>query len=221
MKLSLNEAFRYQNYLSAMRTQLYGFLGDDYFVITKTEEHFREKAAPGLSDETIIIERDVKYVGITPNAAIKLLMDVSKEREKLSAAVFAAKKSITLTSGIGVDEAVMLNKERRSNAGVLKRLAFLKPAPQKLNRDYGTAYKFTESEKYGAQQVEISYDILVKSAIDYDRNIVKLEYKQLLKDADAISSEIDEIFAKKIVDFEPEYDIRSTLSDLIEEMGQA
>ena len=219
MKISLNEAFRYQNYLTKMRAELSNFLEDDYFVILRTEEHYRKDAAPGLVNETIVQERDEIYDGITPNAAIKLLSEVNKERERLAAAIYKAKKSISLSSGIGIDEAVMLNKERRAIADVLKYLAFLKPTPQMLNRNGGRAYKFTESEKNGAQQVMISYDVLVKSAIDYDRNNVKSEYKRILKEADSISSEIDEIFAGKIVDFKAVYDIRSTICEIIEDMG--
>jgi hypothetical protein len=111
----------------------------------------------------------------------------------------------------------MLNKERRAIADTFKQLAFLKPTPQQLKRGGGKTFMFTESEKNGAQQVAISYDILVKSAIDYDRNIVKAEYKRLLKEADSVSAEIDEIFAKKIVDFEAAYDFQSTVGDIIED----
>ena len=219
MKISLNEAFRYQNFLTKIRTELSCYLNDDGFVITKTEEHYRSKAAPGLTDETVIVVRDEQYNGITPNEAIKLLSEVTKERERLSAAIFAAKSTVKLSSGIGIDEAVMLNKERRTIAETFKRLAFLKPTPQCMKRSGGTTHKFTESTQYGGQQLLISYDILMKSAIDYDRNVVKSEYKRLLKEADIISSEIDEIFAKKIVEFEAVYDIQSTVGDIIESMG--
>jgi hypothetical protein len=219
MKISLNEAFRYQNFLTKIRTELEQYLGDNSFVTTKTEEHYRAKAAPGLADETIPVERSEVYNGISPNAVIKLLSEITQERERLSAAVFAAKSTVKLSSGIGVDEAVMLNKERRTIADTFKRLAFLKPTPQQLRRDCGQAYKFTESEKHGGQQVLIYYDILVKSAIDYDRNVVKAEYKRLLKEADSISVEVDEIFAKKIVEFEAAYDIQSTVGDIVESMG--
>jgi hypothetical protein len=220
MKLSLNEAFRYQNFLTKMRTDLSNFLEDDYFVITRTEEHYRKDAAPGLVNETITQERDEIYSGITPNEAIKLLSEVNKEREKLSVAIHKSKQSVYLNSGIGIDEAVMLNKERRAIANVFKYLAFLKPIPQRLKRNGGSVYKFTESEKNGAQQVMISYDVMVKSAIDYDRNNVKSEYKRLLKEADSISSEIDEIFAGKTVEFEMAYDIRSTIHEIIEDKGE-
>jgi hypothetical protein len=219
MKLSLNEAFRYQNYLTKMRTDLSNYLEDDDFVITRTEEHYKKDAAPGLVNETITRERDEIYNGITPNAAIKLLTEVSKERERLSAAIYAAKQSVSLASGVGIDEAVMLNKERRVIADVFKHLASLKPAPQRLDKYGGRVFKFFESEKKGAQQVMISYDILVKSAIDYNRNNVKSEYKRLLKEADIVSSEIDGIFAAKNVEFEPAYDIRSTISEIIEDMS--
>jgi len=219
MKISLNEAFRYQNFLTKMRVELSSFLEDDYFVITRTEEHYRKDAAPGLVNETIIQDRDEIYNGITPNAAIKLLSELNNEREKLSTAIHKAKQSVCLKSGVGIDEAVMLNKERRLIADVFKYLAFLKPIPQRLKRNCGSVYKFTESEKNGAQQVMISYDVLLKSAIDYDRNNVKFEYKRLLKEADSISSEIDEIFAGKIVEFEMAYDIRSTIHEIIEDMG--
>jgi hypothetical protein len=67
--------------------------------------------------------------------------------------------------------------------------------------------------------VSISYDILLKSAINYDRNIVKSEYKRLLKEADSVSSEIDEVFSKRIVDFEAAYDVQSTVADIIENMS--
>jgi len=219
MKLSLNEAFRYQNFLTKMRTDLSCYLADDAFVITRTEEHYRKDAAPGLVNETIIEERDEMYNGITPNAAIKLLSEVTKERERLSAAIHAAKKSANLSSGVGIDEAVMLNKERRAIADVFKHLAFLQPTPQRLQKYGGRTFMFSESEKKGAQQVMISYDIMVKSAIDYDRNNVKSEYKRLLKEADAISSEIDEIFAGKTIELVPAYDIRSTICEIIEDMG--
>jgi len=219
MKISLNEAFRYQNFLTKMRTELSNYLEDDYFVITRIEEHYRQDAAPGLVNETITQERDETYNGITPNAAIKLLTGVTKERERLLAAIYKAKLAVCLNSGVGIDEAVMLNKERRAIADVFKYLAFLKPIPQRLNKNGGRAYKFTESEKNGAQQVMISYDVLLKSTIDYDRNNVKSEYKRLLKEADSISSEIDEIFTGKIVEFEMVYDIRSTIQEIIEDMG--
>ena len=220
MKISLNEAFRYQNFLTKMREELSYFLEDNSFVITRSEEHYRKDAAPGLVNETIIRDRDEIYNGITPNAAIKVLSEVNREREKLSAAIHKAKQSVCLKSGVGIDEAVMLNKERRAIADVFKYLAFLKPIPQRLKRNGGSVYKFTESEKNGAQQVMISYDVLIKSAIDYDRNNVKSEYKRLLKEADSISSEIDEVFAGKIVEFDMAYDIRSTIHEIIEDMSE-
>jgi len=220
MKISLNEAFRYQNYLTKVRTELSRYLADSCFVIKRTEEHYRQDAAPGLVNETIIQEKGEIYEGISPNAVINLLSKVNKERERLSAAIHKAKLSVCLKSGIGIDEAVMLNKERRTIADVFKYLAFLKPTPQILSRNGGRAYKFTESEKNGAQQVMISYDVLHKSAIDYDRNNVKFEYKRLLKEADSVSSEIDEIFTGKIVEFEAAYDITSTICEIIEDMSR-
>ena len=102
MKISLNEAFRYQNFLTKMRLELSRFLEDDYFVITRTEEHYRKDAAPGLVNETIIQDRDEIYDGITPNAAIKLLSKINKEREKLSTAIHKAKQSICIKSGVGI-----------------------------------------------------------------------------------------------------------------------
>jgi hypothetical protein len=40
MKISLNEAFRYQNILTKIRTELVDYLSDSNFVTTKTEEHY-------------------------------------------------------------------------------------------------------------------------------------------------------------------------------------
>jgi hypothetical protein len=195
-------------------------LGDDGFVITRTEEHYKKDAAPGLVNESITKDRNEVYNGMTPNAVIKLLSEISKERERLSAVIHKAKQSICLSSGVGIDEAVMINKERRAIADVFKYLAFLRPTPQRLEKNGGSAYMFSESEKNGAQQVMISYDVLVKTSIDYDRNNVKSEYKRLLKEADSVSSEIDGILAGKIIEFEPAYDIRSTTYELIEDMGE-
>ena len=109
--------------------------------------------------------------------------------------------------------------ERREIADIFKHLAFLKPAPQRLNKYGGSTYKYSESDSYGGRQVEISYDVLIKSAIDYDRNTVKSEYKRLLKEADSISSEIDEIFAGKIVEFNMAYDFNNTINELLEDMS--
>jgi hypothetical protein len=209
--ISLNEAFRYQNYLTRIRQELVDYLEDNSFVITRTEEHYKKKAVNGLQDETVMVETDARYIGITPNDVIRLLGDITKERERVSAAVFMAKSSVKISTGIGVDEAVMLNKERRAIADTFKKLAFLKPNPQEFRRRSGQTYYFT-----GSSQTTIYYDVLVKSAIDYDRNIVKSEYKRLLKEADAISAEIDEVFARRIVDFKAAYDIQSTIADILE-----
>ena len=143
-----------------------------------------------------------------PNKVIDFLIVLIDEREKIARAIHAAKSKMTFD----IDTAVDVNKKRHSAAAVLRELRQLK-SKSLLRKNFGTGYVFNNE----GNQTEYRYDIERIQTIDYDRNKVRKQLKELYAEADKVSTAIDLALLNTEVKYELPFDIHGDYDSIIEE----
>ena len=152
----LKETFRYQNYLTSLFTQATGYLSREDFITTTTQKHNRTKVNPDAQDEDIVVPKTFT-VDYKPNDLINFVVELIDEKQKLSNAIAAAKKSLD----IDVDAAMSMNKTKQDFISVLHRMASIKSSESDKE---GTSYKFNND----GDQVSYRYPVKEVKTIDYD-----------------------------------------------------
>lgn len=177
----LKEAFRYQNFLSAMADTAIRHLSLDRNIMKTTQEHMRKKANHDAEDEIIdkTGERTTEY---TPDELVNFLVMLVEERKKLGAAISEAKRSCD----IDMDAEIAANKVRQQVAGAFKNMGNVRPIERVFKAN---DYKFNAD----GNQVPYAYDVKEVSVIDFDRKKVKAISKALFEEADTISTKIDKM----------------------------
>jgi len=128
-----------------------------------------------------------------------------KEKEGVGGAINAAKKS----TSIDIDSSVATNKKKQEVSRVLSRMANIKPS-ERVGR--GQDYKFNNE----GNQVPYYYETKEVTVIDFDRNKVKAVAKQLIKESDEVSGQLDKIMIDTTVEFNPQFDVCDNLADVLE-----
>lgn len=201
----LKEAFRYQNFLSGLVDRSISYLSSRPYITKTTQEHLRKKANPEAEDETIEVAVDRPYE-CTNNQLISLLEHLMAEKEKLTAAISAAKKA----SDVDIDAELANNRVRQRIATVLHDMGKAR-ASENIVR--GTGYKFNGE----GNQVPYNYDIKQVTQIDFDRNKVKRVSRSLTAKSDEVSTCIDKVMVEMIVEYEPQYSINDSFEDVVEQ----
>lgn len=200
----LKEAYRYQNYLTALIDEAKRYLAKRDFITTTKQKHNRNKANPDAQDE--IVEVPSPYtVEFTPMNLVDFIAKAITEKEKLSEAIVFAKKS----AEIDIDAAIALNKIKQGYISVLSAMANTKASEKKTR---GTDYKINQID---GNQISYFYDIDETIVINYDRNDVKGLIKKLTKETDDVSMKLDAIQITTEVTYVPIWDIGDSLEDVV------
>lgn len=199
----LKEAFRYQNYLTSLFVQATGYLSREDFITTTIQKHNRTKVNPDAQDEDIVVPK-VFTVDYKPNDLIDFVVKLIDEKQKLSNAIAAAKKSLD----IDVDAAMSMNKTKQDFISVLRKMVVIKPSESDKE---GTSYKFNND----GDQVSYRYPVKEVKTIDYDRNAVKGLISKYKKETDEISTERDRIDIMTEVDYTPVWEVDTPLEDIL------
>lgn len=206
--MNLKEAFQAQNRLGELLTYIGRYISDDDNTMTITEKHLKAKALAGQQDETVDVSRkdeDAFDVG----KLLGIWQKVMHEKETLGLAIGKAKAGMDFN----LDAAVDANKSRRAFLIVLQRLAVRKSSHE-LQKGEGRGYVFNKE----GNQTEYFYDIDRITTIDYDRNEVRSMAKALHREAEEISTKIDETLLKTKVEYTLPFDISGEDRIVVEEM---
>lgn len=201
----LKEAFRYQNFLSRMVDRATMYLTNRSFITKTTQEHLRKKANSEAEDETVEVVVDRPFE-CTNNQLISFLEHLMAEKEKLTAAISAAKQG----SSIDIDAELANNRTRQRVASVFADMSKVRATENVIR---GTAYKFNGE----GNQVPYSYDVKQVTTIDFDRNKVRDASRVLIAKADEVSTSIDKVMVELVVDYKPEYSVNDSFEDVVEQ----
>lgn len=201
----LKEAYEYQNFLSKLISQAELFLMNPGFITKCKEVHKRKSANPDAFDEEIEPKKDVD-IDVDANTLVDLVVDIIKERKKLLDAIDAAKKS----ADINIDNAISINKTEQDFINVL---SFMNQQKSTKYISSGVGYKFNAE----GNQVQYIYDIENEVSIDFDRNSVRGLIKKYRKECNERSIQVDCAELNTVVDYNPKWDINSTLEEILGE----
>ena len=190
----LKEAFRYQNFLGALIDKTTMLLSNRDYITKTTQEHLRKKVNPDAEDETIEVKIECPYE-CSNNQLIQFLSHIMVEKEKLTAAISAAKRSCD----IDIDGELANNRVRQRVARVLGDMAKIRPSENIIR---GSAYTY-------------NYDVKQVTTIDFDRNKAREISRSLVSASDSISTSIDKVMVELEVVYEPEYSVNDAFEDVV------
>ena len=206
--MNLKEAFQAQNKIGELLSYIVRYLSDEDNVMTVTEKHLRSKALAGQQDDTVDVSQKSEEefeVGKLLSIWQKLMV----EKERLGLAIGKAKADMEFN----LDAAVDANKSRRAFLSMLQSLANCKSS-HLLQKGAGRGYVFNND----GNQTSFCYDIDRIKTIDYDRNKVRAMVKELTRDSDEVSINIDKVLLQTKVDYEPKFELAGENSFIIEEL---
>lgn len=199
--MNLKESFRYQNFLDMMMRAASASIQQRDHCLKVTKTHLRSKANPDASDVTETVEGEVFFAN---DDVVAFMAWLVKEREKLTAAIGAAKASI----GFDIDAAIETNKFRQTVNGSIKNM--LRYTPTK-RVEQGRDYKFNVE----GNQTPYIYEIEVVSEEAYDKTGAKTLMREMISKADEVSAAIDAAMINTKVDYEPVFDVNETFDDVM------
>lgn len=206
--MNLKEAFRFQNKLQALMETALDVLGNDCNVTTVKNIYLRKKAMAEAADETMFDAPTTEYSQqITEIAAF--LLHLLDEREKLSAAIYKAKASLDLPSGL--DSEINLNKTRQCVADHFRHMIDLRSSEQ-LIQNGGTGYCFNHE----GNQVSYRCDLKRVTTINFDRNRIRKMCTALSKQADAVSAVLDAALINTQVAYAEPFDVNDSFAEIFE-----
>lgn len=199
----LKEAYHYQNYLSDLINEAQDYLQKRDFITKTTQVHNRKKVNAEAVDETIEV-KSIYTVEFKPMDLVDFIVRAIAEKEKLSKAIATTKKS----TEIDMDSSIAVNKIKQNYISVLNTMSNIKSSERETT---GKDYKFDINN----EQKPYLYPISETTTIDFDRNDVRNLVKKYSKETDEISAKLDLIQITAEVEFEPSFDINSTLEELV------
>lgn len=206
--MNLKEAFQAQNKIEEFFTTLKDYFSDVNNITSVLEKHLRSKAVKGQENEELDVTNYNRKVYDTKKA-LNFFLSLIEEREKISAAIHAAK----LKMDFDLDSAVDVNKKRHLVLDILRRMSRLKSSG-KLEKNAGTGYVFNNE----GNQTSYNYDIEVVITIDYDRNKVRDQIQKLQAKANEVSNKIDAALITTEVDYTLPFDTHATnLSEILDD----
>lgn len=197
--MNLKEAFRYQTYLRTLMNKACLSVAIKEHALKVTSTHLRSKANPDAEDVVTEAEVDPFF----PNDdVIRFMVWLIEEREKLSKAINDAKRWMR----VDLDAAVESNKFRQGVISTVKQMLEYKPS-KRMSR--GSDYRFNNE----GVQAPYFYDIEVVSEEAYNREAATRIVKEVRKDADKVSADIDEAMVTTKVDYEPAIDVGDSFEE--------
>ena len=204
--MNLKEAFRYQNKLQRLMDEGCCILRRDQNVVKVANTTLLHKVNPEAQDETTLELPETEYAGQSTEIAV-LLMFLLGEREKLSAAIRAAKQRMDMD----FDGEVSLNAKRQEIAGVLRHMGEIR-ASENLYPGAGVGYQFNAE----GNQVSYRCDLKKVTTINFDRRRIRAFATGLNRKADEVSTELDKRMVITGVDYEAPFDVNDTFADVLQ-----
>lgn len=201
----LKEAFRYQNFLGRLIERTTMTLSDRRYTTKTYQDHLRRKANYEAEDETVEVAVD-RTVECSNNQLVSFLEHLVAEKEKLTAAISAAKRE----SPIDIDAELANNRTRQKVAFVFSEMSKIR-ASESMTR--GVGYKFNSE----GNQVPYNYDVKQVTVIDFDRNKVRDANRSLIAKADEVSTSIDKVMVELVVAYEPGFSINDSFEEVVEQ----
>lgn len=199
----LKEAYEYQNYLTDLLTEVEAMLTSSNFITTRTETHERSKSNPDAKDETIIAETDME-IKAKPKSVLDLAVKLIDEKGKLADKIAAAKAQ----SDINIDNAISLNRIQQKMMNVL---GIMDRTKSREFVSQGSAYKLNAE----GNQVRYFYDIKNVTKINFNRNDVRGLIKKYREECKKRSLAVDAAELSIAVDYDPIWDIDTTLEEIL------
>ena len=204
--MNLKEAFRYQNMLEGMISTAQHILSDEECVTLTKRTYLYKKANPGAENETVTVIPDTEYYRQI-NEMIAFVMYLLDQREKLTAAINATKRSLP----IDLDGEISMNRCRQQMADVFRRMARIKPK-EVTEPNGGIGYRFNNE----GNQIAYKCDVKRVTTINFDRNAVRRHAGQLSSIADKTSGELDRCLIGYKVDYKPAFDVNDSFDEAFE-----
>lgn len=164
--------------------------------------HLCNKVNPDADDFREEVKTEEEF--FQNDDVIRAMRFLIGEKEKLSIAINKAKKSIDLD----IDAATAVNKYRQKLNGSIAMMMRFKPC-NRIETEIG--HKFNVA----GDPVDYKYDVKVTSEEAYDRDSAKKTMKEIISEADKISSEIDAAKVNTEVEYTPVFDVNDSFEDVM------
>ena len=211
--MNLKDAFRAQNKLQVLMDEASCILQDRDNTLKVTTTHLRSKVMPEAQDVVVEDSAPSEYTEHI-NQVAAFLMAMLAEREKLSAAICAAKSKLPLD----MDSETGLNRTRQSLAEVFRRMAVQRNS-EVVVANGGSGYRFNGE----GNQVSYRCDAKRVTTINFDRNKIRGMAPELGRKADEVSAKLDQCLVNTAVDYALPFEINDSfdviLSDFIQRQG--
>lgn len=195
----LKEAFRYQNYLAELKTDLVMFLRNRDNITQKEYKYLYSSANSDKADESEIVKSEYDI-----NKVVGLIDTIIAEKESITRAISKVKSEISED----IDAELEINKFKSSFIDALEHMNTIKSSESK-----GTAvdYKFNVN----GEQLSYKFPTVTVETINFDRKKTKGMANTLSKQTDDTSNLIDKLNVTVNVDFEPRFNIKDSLEDIL------
>lgn len=203
--MNLKEAFRYQSFIARLSAEASTLLGSNETIINVTERHMLSEASPELQDKTVEKQRPV--FDPDPAKIIELMEKLIETRGTLTIAIAEAKYYYDHN----LDALLETNKMRKVLATALQTAIKMPRAETEVN---ATGYKFNNE----GNQTPFTYKVKRTPMPRIEISQLKAKNSEVRKKADETSTDIDQIMVNTTVDFDPPFDINSTLEEILTSM---
>ena len=208
--MNLKDAFRAQNKLQALMDEASCILQDRDNILKVTTTHLRSKVMPEARDAVVEDSSPSEYAEYI-NQVAAFLMAMLAEREKLSAAICAAKAKLPLD----MDSETGLNRARQNLADTFRRMAVLRNS-EVVIANGGSGYRFNGE----GNQVSYRCDAKRVTTINFDRNKIRGMATELGRKADEVSARLDQCIVNTVVEYVLPFEMNDSfdviLSDFIQ-----
>ncbi|MBD5169000.1 MAG: hypothetical protein HDT20_02575 [Oscillibacter sp.] len=212
--MNLKDAFRAQNKLQSLMDEASYILQDQDNTLKVTTTHLRSKVMPEAQDAVTEGAAHSEYAEHI-NQVAAFLMAMLSEREKLSAAICAAKAKLPLD----MDSETGLNRARQSLADTFRRMAALRNS-EVVIANGGSGYRFNGE----GNQVSYRCDARRVTTINFDRNKIRGMATELGRKADEVSAKLDQCIVNTVVDYTLPFEMNDSfdviLSDFIQRQSE-
>lgn len=202
--MNLKESFRYQKFLDNMMSLDAESINAYDHCLKTTRTHLMNKANPDAENRVEEVESERPFY---PNDDVIRFMEwLVAEKQVLSNAIGDAKAH----AGFDIDAAIEANKFRqRANNAIRNMLR--RNGSKKIER--GQSWKFNNE---GVQSVYY-YDVEVETVEAFSRDKSRNVMREMIREADQVSANIDAALINTIVDYEPVYDVNESFEDVMAE----
>ena len=208
--MNLKDAFRAQNKLQALMDEASDILQDRDNILKVTTTHLRSKVMPEAQDAVVEDSAPSEYVEHI-NQVAAFLMAMLAEREKLSAAICAAKSKLPLD----MDSETGLNRVRQSLADTFRQMAVQRNS-EVVIANGGSGYRFNGE----GNQVSYRCDAKRVTTINFDRKKIRGMATELGRKADEVSAKLDQCIVNTIVDYTLPFEMNDSFDTILSDFIQ-